>query len=356
MGQVESIYSTQQDYNLLFRMKVENKILRKSVDVLAAQTGLLLEVRNLSSKDKGLDYEIEIVAPRNDKNSTIVYLAQVKPNITNATLSNIALLAKRLEERLILITEYVTTGQAEKLRELNIAFFDTAGNAYLNEPGLFVYISGKRTEINREKPLGIFSPAGIKLIFAFLVHPNLENTDYRTIAEDTGIPRTTIGRLIADLEKGGFLIRRGNQRLLTRKPELIQRWVENYSEQFRVKLSPVRFHSTKFTGRWWEEIDIAEYKAVWGGETGGAILTKHLKPQMATIYADSILPRLQAKYGLVRDAKGEIEILRKFWTFGEIGSVAPPLVVYADLLATADDRNLETAQILYDKYLAQIAE
>lgn len=192
--------------------------------------------------------------------------------------------------------------------------------------------------------------------FLLLINPGLENVDYRTVADDTKIPRTTIGRLMADLEKAGFLMRRGNKRILIRKPELVKLWIEEYSEKFRVKLKPVRYHSTKFSSRWWEEVDLAEYKAVWGGETGGAKLTKHLKPQTATIYADSMLPRLQAKYGLVREARGEIEILKRFWTFGEVGDVAPPLIVYANLLATADERNLATAQIIYDKYLAQIAE
>ena len=40
-----------------------------------------------------------------------------------------------------------------------------------------------------------------------------------------------------------------------------------------------------------------------------------------------------------------LEILQKFWQDGEIGTVAPPLVVYADLLATADERNLTTITI-----------
>jgi hypothetical protein len=117
----------------------------------------------------------------------------------------------------------------------------------------------------------------------------------------------------------------------------------------------VKYHSTKFDGRWWEDIKISEYNANWGGETGGARLTKYLSPQTVTIYADNALPRLQAKYGLVRDPRGECEILKKFWIFGENDDVAPPLVVYADLLATADERNLETARMIYDEYLTPLA-
>ncbi|MEK6335740.1 MAG: type IV toxin-antitoxin system AbiEi family antitoxin [Acidobacteriota bacterium] len=36
--------------------------------------------------------------------------------------------------------------------------------------------------------------------------------------------------------------------------------------------------------------------------------------------------------------------------------MAPPLLVYADLLMTADDRNLETAEMIYDRYISRLVE
>ncbi|MGD9629227.1 MAG: type IV toxin-antitoxin system AbiEi family antitoxin [Pyrinomonadaceae bacterium] len=93
-----------------------------------------------------------------------------------------------------------------------------------------------------------------------------------------------------------------------------------------------------------------------GRETAAARLTKHLKPQNVTIYADSNLTRLQARYGLVRDDGGNVDILRRFWTSGELNDCAPSLVVYSDLVATADGRNLEAAQMIHDKYIAPLRE
>ncbi|MDQ3750899.1 MAG: type IV toxin-antitoxin system AbiEi family antitoxin [Acidobacteriota bacterium] len=334
-------------------MKTENEIIKKAAQTLAGQTNLQIKYKT----GKTADYRLEIAVPDDNRKAATKYIAEIKRTFSNAKLGDTMIQAKRASEPYLLVTEYITQPQAEKLRELGVSFLDTAGNAYLNAPGLFVFISGKKAAASAEKPISIFRPAGIKLLLAFLMKPGFENADYRTIARETGVTRTTVGRILNDLEKGGYLTKRGNQeRFLTRKTELVKRWIFYYSEQFRPKLSPVKYHSTKYGGRWWEDVDINEYKAVWGGETGGAILTKHLKPQTATVYADSMLPKLQAIYGLVRDEKGEIEILKKFWTFGELGNVAPPLVVYADLLATADERNLETAQIIYDRYLAPLAE
>jgi len=65
--------------------------------------------------------------------------------------------------------------------------------------------------------------------------------------------------------------------------------------------------------------------------------------------------RFLAANRLRTNPKGNVEILRTFWdtrcdwTDPEI---VPPLLVYADLLATGDPRNLETARRIYDEQLA----
>lgn len=58
---------------------------------------------------------------------------------------------------------------------------------------------------------------------------------------------------------------------------------------------------------------------------------------------------------LRKTAGGDIEILKRFWNFptlGERTDIVPALLVYADLLATGDDRNIETAQMVYEQHLA----
>lgn len=332
-------------------MKEENAILKNAVIAFKLETGLETEYQLSAQPLRAPDCEIKITPP---DGPIVHYYGEVTSRVNDAIIGNIAAHAMRPD--LMLIAPYVPSSQGKKLRSLEIAFIDTAGNAYLKSHGLYVFVTGKRAEITKEKPVGIFRPAGVKLLLALLTAPGIENADYRTISADTGIARTTIGELMNDLERAGYLINRPNKRFLTRKAELIKRWTEVYAERFRIKLNPQRFTSTKKTGRWWEEINISDYNAVWGGETGGAELTRHLRPKVATIYADNQLPKLQLKYGLVRDPRGEIEIVKRFWRFGEVKSTAPPLVVYADLLSTADERNIETAKLIYDEYLAQIAE
>lgn len=288
--------------------------------------------------------------------TSVKLLAEIKSTLTDASIGAAAIRSQRSGERIAVVTRYVTPSQAEKLKNLGITYFDAAGNGYVNEKGVYIEISGKKAPKVLEKPTDILNAAGIKAILAFINRPGFESTDYRTIATEIGIPKTSLGRLMNDLEHTGYLRGSGRNRHLVNKSDLVRRWCDGYIEGFRPKLDPIRFTSTKFKGRWWDKIDITEYKAVWGGEPAGARLTKFLKPAAATIYADSNLTLLQARYGLVRDNAGELTILKRFWTFGEVKDCAPPLVVYADLLRTADGRNIETAQMIYDTYIAPLIE
>lgn len=335
----------------------EESIIERAVRALTEETGLKIteskqSKRNIDSSDIQL-----CLADSESAGAIQSYRAEIKNHVGNAVIGEFARQIATEDEKRLLVAEYISQPQAQKLRDLNIPFFDTAGNVFLKENGLYIFVSGKKAVRPRQRTPRLFRPPGMKLLFAFLTTPNLENASYRQISAETNVPTPTVGVFMNDLEKAGYLRKRGaGERILTGKNELFKRWVTAFGESFRETLEPVRFISRKYDGRWWEDVNINDYGAVWGGETGGAHLTNHLKPAEATIYSDSILPRFQAKYGLVRDERGNIEILKKFWMGGETADVAPPLVVYADLIATADERNIETAQIIYDQYLAEFAE
>ena len=60
------------------------------------------------------------------------------------------------------------------------------------------------------------------------------------------------------------------------------------------------------------------------------------------------------------DVNADIEALEAFWDVAEEAAwqggypndTVPPLLAYADLMATTDSRNLETARMIDDRYLA----
>jgi hypothetical protein len=259
------------------------------------------------------------------------------------------------------VSTYVNPSQADKLRQLGIEFFDTAGNASFQQKGLHVFITGRKPQVLKSfgRPARAFNPTGSRLVFALLCQPGLENQSYREMAKEAGISLGAVNWIMNDLKSLGHLSDLGARgRRLSNKKELLKRWVSAYPEQLRPKLILGRYR-TERSRDWWQKLDLPS-EAFWGGEVAAKVLTKYLRPQTVTIYSDSNLPKLQAQHGLRRDAKGDIELLRRFWKFDEWEKkklqAAPPLLVYADLLSTADDRNLETAEIIYEQYIARLVE
>lgn len=286
------------------------------------------------------------------------FAVEVKARVTRATVGIKQLDLFNREEKTMLVTEYVTPPIADLLKELNIYFIDTAGNAYINEPPLYVFIKGNKPDLTlkAEPQKRLFKPSGLRVVFVLLNNPGMINEPYRDIAKAAGVALGTIGWLIRDLKEMGFCIEIGKRnRKLMKLENLFKRWVEAYPEQLRPKLIRERFETTHHN--WWQEINIKEYGACWGGEVAEAILTGYLKPVKVTIYTNEPFGKLVLKHKLIKVDQGNIEILTPFWNFKyDLGDrdVVPPLLVYADLMATGDPRNIEAARIIYEKYLNRL--
>lgn len=94
-----------------------------------------------------------------------------------------------------------------------------------------------------------------------------------------------------------------------------------------------------------------------GGEVAAGKLTGYLKPVRITLYLDGKADELILANRLRPDLNGAIELLEAFWTTDEMGhrnDVAPPLLVYADLMASSDPRNIEAAKMIRANELAQV--
>ena len=229
---------------------------------------------------------------------------------------------------------------------------------HISTSRLFMFSSKATRPLRQVKAVPtkrLFKPAGLKVVFALLNLPEMANLPYRRIAAMTDVALGTVDWIFRDLKDMGFLIEMGRRkRKMTNQLTLLKRWVEVYPDQLRPKLVIDRFRADDFN--WWKDVDIKEYGACWGGEVAAAMVTKQLKPEKIIIYAHETPGKLIIEKRLRKDTAGDVEILKPFWKFDhefiDIG-IAPLLLVYADLLATGDDRNIETAGNIYDNYLVQ---
>ena len=288
------------------------------------------------------------------------YYAEIKGGITKATLGYAAERIRRFEKPGILVTRIVTPQMAERLRALNLEFIDTAGNAYINDPPVFIYIIGKKKkDVPTRNLIGrAFRPTGLKVVFALLCQPGLVKAPYRDIVKVTNVAQGTVGWVMYDLRQQNYLVDRGKHgRKLINAAKLLDAWTDNYARELRPKLYIGKYETKKT--EWWKNIDWRKTKALLGAEPAAATLTDYLKPATITIYGPEKINKFLLKHRLKKDPNGDVELFKKFWEFDypwNYEGIAPPLLVYADLIATANDRNIEAARMIYDKFINRFIE
>lgn len=328
----------------------EKTLLLRALAMFHEATGMTFNVEREKHIDKA-GRQIDAIVTLGAKGMKVRFLAEVKPRLTKANLL-LALMARKPEEKLLLITDYVNPVMAEDLKEKKIAFIDAAGNAYINEPPVYVYVKGNKQleELPKRAKTRAFQATGLKVLFAFFCKPELLNAPYREIAKAADVALGTVGWVLTDLREGGYLVDMGKRgRRLRQKKQLVDRWVTAYPEVLRPKLIIGRYRADN--DHWWKDADVRELHAWWGGEVAAAKLTRYLKPEFVTVYAKDRPEKLIIKNKLKKDPNGNVEILDAFWE-AEDKELAPPLLIYADLIATGDARNLETARMIYEKELA----
>ncbi|MDQ7786706.1 MAG: type IV toxin-antitoxin system AbiEi family antitoxin [Thermodesulfovibrionales bacterium] len=288
----------------------------------------------------------------------MVYYAEIKTTITKPYKLLLLMHKEKLNYPLLLVAKYVNAQMAEQLRLDGIEFIDTAGNAFINQPPTYIFLKGnKPTEDVRTAPLKrAFKPAGLRIIYAFLCNPGFENKTYREIAGATDVALGTVGWIMKELKDLGFLLdmgKRGNK--LTERENLFQRWVTAYPEKLRPKLILGHY---KGEHGWWQQKKLDPLAAQWGGEVAAEKLTHYLKPEVITIYTTTQqLNQLLLGNRLRKDPEGDVEILEKFWKpVGklEYEDLVHPILVYADLLATGNQRNIETAKMIYEQHIIRL--
>jgi hypothetical protein len=339
----------------------EHKLLEDALAAFTRATGLhaaILAKEPKAAEGRRPDAVIEVQGP-GKRLQLFVEIKAVDRAIALATAK------QQLEpfgEQGVLVTPYLTAELATHCRaKLDLQFLDTAGNAYLRAPGLYVFIRG-------ERPRGGVGPAvgtrgggtatALRLVFALLCKPELLNAPYRDIVRAAGVALGAVGWVFFDLQGRGYVLggERTRNRRLVDPGRLLDEWVTNYPIKLRPRLNPRRFRVAD--PHWWQKTQLPE-GAFWGGEVAAAKLTEHLNPAAYTVYIDPArrhegIGQLVRRHQLRADPDGQLEILDTFWNFPGAArqpEIVPPLLVYADLLASLDPRNLEIAKRIRVEHL-----
>lgn len=345
----------------------EEEILNRAIDAVGRETGLLFQLEPRQPRNKPKRWDALVRLQHADR----VIPVEIKKWAQHVNLGALIHHIKQMPQQGLLVADYVNPVMADKLRQQDVQFIDTAGNAFINQPPVYVYITANRLEkggptLAKAAANRAFEAKGLIVVYAFLCHPELVNEPYRDIAEYAGVAVGTVGSVITGLKAADYLRDTGTMqgRRLTHLRKLLERWTEVWPEKLKPKQLIGEFIADD--PRWWEHLYIREYDAFWGGEIAAAKYTHYLKPQVATVYLRGEATRL------IRDARlrkatewnrgqaNRVQLNRTFWqaqlddlNTARRADLVDPILVYADLIATGDPRNLEVAGRIYEEHLAQ---
>lgn len=256
----------------------------------------------------------------------------------------------------MIVAERIFPALKEKLREHKISYLDGAGNIYVQNAGNYLWLDGRKG-IDQVKPVTnrAFTKTGLRTVFYILWKEEAINMPYRTLAKVTGVALGNIKNIILGLQQTGFILQLNEKEMvLQNKRALLERWLAGYKETLKPLLLIGKYKLNKPTD--FNDLSHFPVKAsetVWGGEPAAELITNYLNPKELTIYTNEPRNVLMQKWRLIPDLDGNVQFYEKFWQDDEHlqVSVAPALLVYADLIITGDPRNIEAAERIYNEHL-----
>ncbi len=328
----------------------ETEILHSAINALKAQTGLEIQLERKKPADNRGSRMDGWLRIKNGADAAL-FAIEVKSVDRFQTPAQAKAQLQRLapNHRPLLVAPYITREVAERCRALHLSFADTAGNAFIEAPGFYVYVVGQpRPKSLSEMPYRSLDKAGLQITFTLLARPEILRQPYRNIAEAADVALGTMTPVMRDLGNRGLLRDRPTRKLLDPQ-RLFEEWVTHYPITLRPKLNPRRFAAEH---QRLDSADLQEFDANWSGEMAAEKLTGYLRPAFFSIYARQPIRRLITALRLRAEPNGNVEMLDRFWNFPaniEFPDLAPPILVYADLMASGDGRNMEAAQLVHEQ-------
>lgn len=333
----------------------------RNVDYIYDAVVQLQQIADVTAEIESNRSEYDAVATIDTIQFVVIGKSEIRTSNKGIVFNEIENLKQKTRKPIIAIAKFIATEIAQELKEKEINYIDKAGNAFIKQGKLLIYITGQKPDKTKNfNQSRAFQESGIKLIFQLLTQPDDLQLSYRSLAEKTSIALGSVSIIMKELEDLNFVVKAKNKRYLKNKKGLLERWIIAFNDVLRPRLLKKRFRfPNKETYNKWQELplNVIQGKNIWGGEPGASILTKQLQPENFTIYTNEGWQNIASKLKLIPDNEGDIEILTIFWRVDENTAnqnIAPTLVILAELMSSGKERNMETAKIIIENELQHI--
>lgn len=319
--------------------------------------------------DSGYDGTLEITTAGGEyKLSLIRKRSYVDRSLVNALIGRIQRERKtnkpqhgRTNCLALLFAPYLPAPTAKSLIDAGISFADEVGNIHLALGDEYNWtIIGERKPPKAPESERI-TPAAVPLLFQLATTPDSAKWTVRDLAAAAGISKSKVAQLRAQFVHDRLLIPRGGEEKFQITPALKESLVTGYSQVLRPRIFLGRYrHAGKTTEEFLTRLRHAatDHKiayALTGGPAADALLHLYRTPDVPLFVPANDAATLR-NFRLMPDRQGPVTLLRAFgplvyWRELEGTTVAPPWLIYAELLTGADDRDREVAEDLRQKLL-----
>ena len=262
----------------------------------------------------------------------------------------------------LVFARYVPLPTAEQFLEAGVNFVDLAGNLHLVLGDRYERTIMGRAESRKSKESQRITPAQLQVLFLFATQPESVAWPVRVIGTQAGVSKSKAASVRSGLIADGLVAKTGpNPFRVTKATEELL--ISGYSQILRPKLVLGRFRAP--------ESDLADFlkrlpEAFKGGSRRYALSGGPAAEALQHFYRGSELPlfvsddgaELRHRLRLLPDRSGPITLLRAFgevvfWRQMSSWMVAPPWLVYSELMNADDPRAHEAALELRREFLSQ---
>jgi hypothetical protein len=264
-------------------------------------------------------------------------------------------------QRVILLARHIPRQAAEALIEAKVNFVDDAGNVHLELGDAYNWTAigiPALEPVSERRPA---SPAQLQLLFQFVTHPESVNWPVRRLESVAGISKSKAAQARLQMITEGLLTRAGKQYQLGSTSLLADRLILGYAQVLRPKLTLGTFRpwektAESFLARLRKEVPPGIRYSLSGGAAADLLQHFYRGPEVTLFLKPSTRATTQ-QLSLLPDREGPITILSAFgelvfWKEREHHMVAPPWLIYAELLNSKDPRAHEAAGEFRRKFLA----
>ena len=290
----------------------------------------------------------------------------VKGNIRRPVPEQLRHLSFHSHPKPILLAEYVNNSIAKDLKKWGVNYIDCQGNCFIDIPEkVYIEIQGKKKRnIYDRSGTAVFNTKGMQLLTLLLNDLTLINQPIRKLKNLSNISHERTSTSIRDLKKLGYLYESSKGKYsLTMVKKLFNKWVENYGDRLRpyILLETYRISSKYDLNKIKQLLSKHNINFAFGGETGGEILSNYYRSENIDIFIEddnlnnlirhlNLIPARNYNLRLFKLYSNEIIDTKNKVIFPTV----LPILIYAELLYSRKDRAINTADVIYKKYIEDL--